>query len=57
MSQENVEVVRGVMAAFNARDESVLSHYAADVEYRLIGGFADLSGQMLQGREAVLRFA
>jgi len=57
VSQENVEIVRGLMLGFNARDESVISHYAEDVEYRLIGGFSGFSGQMLKGREAVLGFA
>jgi ketosteroid isomerase-like protein len=57
MSQENVEVVRDLMRGFNDRDESVISHYAEDAEYRLIGGFSDLAGQSLRGREAILRFA
>jgi len=57
MSQENLQVVRDLMQAFNARDGGAISHYADDVEYRLIGGFSGLSGQMLKGREAVLEFA
>ena len=57
MSQENVEVVREVMRAFNDRDESAMSHYAEDVEFRLIGGFSGMAGETLRGREAVLRFA
>jgi ketosteroid isomerase-like protein len=52
-----VEVVRDVMRGFNDRDESVLSHYADDVEFRLIGGFSGLAGQSLRGREAIRQFA
>ncbi len=44
MSQANVEVVREVMRAFNDRDESAMSHYAEDVEFRLIGGFSGHGG-------------
>jgi ketosteroid isomerase-like protein len=57
MSRENVEVVRDLMRGFNERDEGVLSHYADDVEFRLIGGFSDLAGQSLKGREAIREFA
>jgi ketosteroid isomerase-like protein len=57
MTQDNVQVIREVMQAFNERDESVLGYYAEDVEYRLIGGFADLMGPTINGREAVLAFA
>jgi ketosteroid isomerase-like protein len=57
MAQENVQVVRDLMKAFNDRDESAISHYAEDVEYRLIGGFSGMAGQTLRGRDAVLRFA
>jgi ketosteroid isomerase-like protein len=57
MSQENVEVVRDLMRGFNERDEGVLSHYADDVEFRLIGGFSDLAGESLKGREAIRQFA
>jgi ketosteroid isomerase-like protein len=57
MSRENVEVVRDLMRGFNDRDEGVVSHYADEVEFRLIGGFSDLAGPSLKGREAVLQFA
>jgi ketosteroid isomerase-like protein len=57
MSQENVEIVRRLVEGFNKRDEAVLSHYADDVESRLIGGFADLAGRSLKGREAIRQFA
>jgi ketosteroid isomerase-like protein len=57
MSQQDVEVVRDVMRGFNDRDESVLSHYADDVDFRLIGGFSGLAGQSLKGREAIRQFA
>jgi ketosteroid isomerase-like protein len=57
VSQQNVKVVRDLMQGFNDRDEGVLSHYADDVEFRLIGGFSDLAGQNLKGREAILQFA
>ncbi len=57
MSRENVEAVRTLMQAFNARDESAISHYAEDAEYCLIGGFAGMEEQILRGREAILQFA
>jgi ketosteroid isomerase-like protein len=57
MSRENVEVVRDLMRGFNDRDEGVLSHYADDVEFRLIGGFSGLAGQTLKGRDAIQQFA
>ena len=57
VSQENVEVVREVMRAFNARDDSAMSHWAEDAEFRLIGGFSGMAGENLRGREAILRFA
>jgi hypothetical protein len=57
MSQENVEVARDLMRGFNDRDENVISHYAEDADYRLIGGFAGMAGQTIKGREAILRFA
>jgi ketosteroid isomerase-like protein len=57
MLQENVDVVRDLMQGFNDRDEGVLSHYADDVEFRLIGGFSDLAGRSLKGREAIGQFA
>jgi ketosteroid isomerase-like protein len=57
MAQENVEVIRAVMRGFNERDESLIERYDEQVEYRLIGGFAELAGPTLKGREAVLSFA
>jgi ketosteroid isomerase-like protein len=57
LSQENLEVVRDLMRGFNDRDENVISHYAEDADYRLIGGFAGMAGQTIKGREAILRFA
>ena len=57
MSKENVEAVRELMRGFNDRDESVISHYAEDADYRLIGGFSGMAGQSIKGREAILRFA
>ena len=57
MSQENVELVRELMRGFNDRDESVISHYAEDADYRLIGGFSGMAGQSIKGREAILQFA
>ncbi len=57
MSQANVDVVREVIRAFNDRDDSAMSHYAEDVEFRLIGGFSGMAGENLRGPGAVLRFA
>ena len=37
------------MRAFNERDLDALSYYAEDVEFRLIGGFADLAGREPEG--------
>ncbi len=45
------------MRAFNARDESAMTHYAEDAEFRLIGGFSGMAGETLRGREAMQRFA
>jgi hypothetical protein len=47
MTRENVEVIQRLVEVFNG-----LSHYADDVEFRLIGGFSDLTGRRLKGREA-----
>ncbi len=57
MSEANLQAVRDLMKAFNDRDESAITHYAEDVEYRLIGGFSGMAGETLRGRVAVLRFA
>jgi ketosteroid isomerase-like protein len=57
MSQENVEIVRQEFHAFNSRDfDAMLANYAEDVEYRLIGRFADLMDPELRGRAAVRAF-
>ena len=54
MSQENVELVRRAFQAFNERDyESLEAAVADDVEWRFIGGFADLVGPELRGRAQV----
>ena len=45
MSQENVELVRRGLQAFNERDiDAWLGCFTEDVEWRLIGGFGDLMG-------------
>jgi ketosteroid isomerase-like protein len=57
MSQENVEIVRQGFHAFNERDfDALLANFAEDVEWRLIGGFADLMGAEFRGRATVGRF-
>jgi ketosteroid isomerase-like protein len=54
VSQENVELVRRVFRAFNDRDlDRLLAMYADDVEWRLIGGFAALTGDYVRGRDAL----
>ena len=54
MSQENVEIVRRSIQAFNARDvDTMLQHWADDVTMRLIGGFADVMGAEFKGHEGV----
>ena len=54
MSQENVELVLRSMQAFNDRDIPALeSMFSEDFVYRLIGGFADLTGTEFRGRAAV----
>ena len=43
MSRENVEIVRRGFQAFNDRNfDAVVANLAEDVDWRLIGGFADL---------------
>jgi hypothetical protein len=45
VSQENVEVARSAVAAFNCRDIPALEAlYADGFELRLIGGLADMTG-------------
>ena len=57
MSQENVEVVRCAYQAFNDHDlDALLANYTDDVEWRLIGGFADLMGTEFIGRDALRGF-
>jgi ketosteroid isomerase-like protein len=57
MSQENVEIVRQVFEAWNRRDfEAGLRFADDDIEFHLIGGFSDLVGDQINGRDGVLRF-
>ena len=57
MAQENVEIVRGVIDAWNRRDfEALMSFGSDDVELHLIGGFADMVGDTFDGPDEVLRF-
>lgn len=54
MSQENVELVRRAYEAFNTRDyERLMTMVNDDVVWRFIGGFADLVGPELRGRDEV----
>ena len=55
MSQENVEVVRRVVQAFNERDfPAAESAYTEDIVLRHIGGMDALIGTEFRGRDAVL---
>jgi ketosteroid isomerase-like protein len=56
MSEENVEIVREVLEAWNRGelDAAVRRFAHEDVELRLIGGFADLVGETFVGRERVV---
>ena len=57
MPEQNVEIVRGVIEAWNRRDfETLMSFGADDIELRLVGGFADMIGDTFDGPDAVLRF-
>jgi ketosteroid isomerase-like protein len=57
MSQENVEVVRRAFQAFADQDlDGALADFTEDVEWRLIGGFADLMGSEFRGPEEVRSF-
>ena len=57
MSQENVEIVRRVYRAFNDRDlDAWVALHTEDVEWRLIGGFADMLGTEFIGHEGLRRF-
>jgi ketosteroid isomerase-like protein len=55
MSQENVEIVRRVVQAFNERDfPAAESAYTEDIVLRHIGGMDALIGAEFRGRDAVL---
>jgi ketosteroid isomerase-like protein len=55
MSQENLNLVRRQVQAFNDRDIPALeSIYSEDFVFRLIGGFADLMGTEFRGQDAAL---
>jgi ketosteroid isomerase-like protein len=57
MSQENVEVVRRAFQAFPDQDlDGALADFTEDVEWRLIGGFADLMGSEFRSPEEVRSF-
>ena len=57
MSEENVEIVRAAIDAWNRRDfDSLMNLVHEDAELYLIGGFADLVGAEFRGRDAVLQF-
>jgi ketosteroid isomerase-like protein len=57
MSQENVEIVRRGFKAFNDGDfNAMMRNFAEDIEWRLIGGFADLVGAEFRGHAGVRRF-
>ena len=57
MSQENVELVRRSYRAWNERDvDAWVACGTPDIEWRLIGGFADLMGPVFEGHEGLRRF-
>ena len=58
MTQEHLETIRRIEAAFNERDvEGVLAGMHPDVELELVGGFADIMGQAIfNGVEGMRRF-
>jgi ketosteroid isomerase-like protein len=57
VSRENAEIVRRLFHAGNRRDfAAMLANAADDVEWRLIGGFADLMGAEFKGHDGVRRF-
>jgi ketosteroid isomerase-like protein len=57
MSQENLDLVRRSVEAFNDRDiPSLESICSEDFVYRLIGGFADMMGTEFRGQDAALRW-
>jgi ketosteroid isomerase-like protein len=56
MSQENVEIVRRVFAAFNARDvEELVRLFDPECEFQPFR--AQLEGQIYRGHEGMRRFA
>jgi ketosteroid isomerase-like protein len=58
MSQENVEIVGRTFQAFNDRDlDTLLACHTDDVEWRLIGGFADVMGTEFSGHEGLRRLS
>ena len=57
MSQENVEIVRAAIDAWNRRNfDALMNLVHEDVELHLIDGFADLAGAEFRGRDAVFKF-
>src|SRR6266576_270887 len=57
MSQEKVELVRRAYRAWNERDvDAWVACGTPDIEWRLIGGFADLMGPVFKGHEGLRRF-
>ncbi len=55
MSEENVEIVRRVVQAFNERDfPTAESAYTEDIVLRHIGGMDALIGTEFRGRDAVV---
>jgi ketosteroid isomerase-like protein len=57
MSQENAEIVRRAFDEWNRRDfDSLRDLFHEDVELHFIGGFSNLLGEALRGRDAVFQF-
>ena len=57
MSEANRELVRRAYRAFNERDvDALVAMHTEDVEYRLIGGFADVYGERFGGHAGVRRW-
>lgn len=57
MSSEHLEIVRRGLEAFNDRDlDALMALCTEDVEWRLFGGFVDLMGTEVSGRDAVRSF-
>jgi ketosteroid isomerase-like protein len=54
MSQENVEIVRGLYAAFARRDsEAPFEHYASDIEWDTSRVWAGLGLSIAHGHDGV----